>query len=153
WRVIEALSAVALPAGNDDMQSHERVLGLVVIEVHVLPPSLRMTLIAFLAESPAVGLVGAVAIQALGAQLLVLCNSGVTGVEVQLLVGAVEWEFEPLEMVEGRHFPDVVAVAVPAGGSQPAGVLVIRLVASGAILRNRLLQVAAAVAVATPDPR
>ena len=48
-RVIEALSCMALPARNDDMEPGERILRLIVVEAHVLPLGSGVALLALLA--------------------------------------------------------------------------------------------------------
>src|SRR5262249_8124076 len=69
----------------------------------------------------------------------------------QVGVGTFERELEFLRMIEVGDFPHVAVVAVRARRPQATGVLVIRLVAPDAILRDRVLQIAAAMTVAAAD--
>jgi len=150
-RIVEALTGMTLAATDDDMQAGERILRLIVIEVHFLPLGGRMALLALLAQRAAVRLVGAMAVAALRAQLLVLRHAGVAGVTVDVGVCAFEGEFETGEVIESRDAPDIVAMTVGTGGPHPACMLIVRLVTPGAILRYRILQVPAAMAVAAAD--
>lgn len=92
------------------------------------------------------------AIDALCAELLVFHHVAVAHVTIERGVGSQQREFESLQMVKARDSPDIAVVAVRALRPQPAHMFVIRLVATDAILRDRVLQIAAAVAVATADP-
>ena len=70
---------------------------------------------------------------------------------IQLLVGARERELEFLRVIEAGDFPHVAVVAIRARRSQATGMLVIRLVAADAILRDWILQISATVAIAAAD--
>lgn len=83
WRIVESLRRMALPAGHDDMQSRERILRLVVVEIHVFPFGRVVALLALLTQRPAMSIIGAVAVDALGAQLLIFHNAGMTHVAVE----------------------------------------------------------------------
>src|SRR6185312_5180677 len=88
WRVIEPLGCMTLPACDDDMQSGERILRLVVIEVHLLPLCSGMALLALLAQCAAMRLIGAMAIDALRAQFLIFGDAGMANVTVEVRVRA-----------------------------------------------------------------
>lgn len=150
-RIVESLSGMTLAAGHDDMQTHERVFRLIVIEIHLGPLRRGMALLALLAQRATVWLVGPVAVDAFGSELLVFDHARVAHMTVQVGVRAFERKLEALQMVEMGYPPGIAVVAVRAGGTQPAGVLVIRFVAADAILGYRVLQVAAAMTVATAD--
>src|SRR5882724_3649507 len=152
-RIIESLCRMALPARDDHVQSRERILRLIVIEAHVLPFRGRVALLALLAQRAAVRLIGAMTVDALRAEFLVLGNARMTHVTVEVRVRAFQGKLEARQVVETGDAPDIVAVTVGTRGSQPAGVLVIGLVAAGAILRYRVLQISTAVAVSAADTR
>ena len=151
--VVEFLRGVALPAGDDNMQSGQRILRLIVIEGHVLPFGRVVALLAFLAQRSAVGLVGTVAVDTLGAKLLILRDARVAYMAIELRVRANECELEFDQVIEVGDLPGVIAMTIGTSGSQPACVLVVRLMAPGAIFRYRVLQVPAAMAVTTADAR
>ena len=71
-RVIKPLRGVALTACHDHVQADQWVLRLVVIEVHFHPLRCRVALLALLAQCAAVRLVGPMAVDALGTELLSL---------------------------------------------------------------------------------
>ena len=87
------------------------------------------------------------AVDALGTELLFLRHGGVAGVAIELGMRPLEGEFETHQVVEVRHFPDVIAMTVATGGPEPAGMFIVGLVASRTIPGNRILEVATAVAV------
>ena len=153
WRLIEFLGRVALTAADDDVQPGEGILGLIVVEVDFFPLGRRVALLALLTERSAVRLISAVAIDALRAQLLVLRHGGVADVAIEFGVRALEGKLEAHEMVELGDPPDIIAMTVTAGWPQPADMLVVRLMATGAILGYRVLQITAAMAIATADAR
>ena len=134
---LEPLRGVALAAGDDDVQSEEREAAHVVIESHVLPIGLCVALLALLAEAAAVRLIGAMATRAVGAELLHLCDARMAGVAIELRVGSFKRKVESGGVIEARDLPQVVSVAVGAGGSEPSYVPVVRLVAAVAVLRDR----------------
>src|SRR5262249_34888705 len=150
---LEALRGVALAAGDGDVQSEEREAAHVVIESHVLPVGLRMALLALLAEAAAVGLIGPVAARTVGRELLRLGDARMAGVAIELGVSAFEREVEPGGVIEARNLPEVVPVAVGARGSEPSEVPVVRLVTAVAVLRDRIFEVAGAMAFLTADMR
>ena len=98
-------------------------------------------------------LIRAVAVDASRAQLLILRYGRVTGVAVELGVRACQGKLEAYEMVELGDPPEITAMTVPTGWPQSADMLVVRLMASGAILRYRIVQIPAAMTITTPDPR
>lgn len=110
-----------------------------------------MALLALLAQRAAMRLVGPMTVDAFSTQLLVLDHVGMAHVAIQFLVGALERELEFLGVIKASNRPHVAVVAVRACGSQTTGVLVIRLVATDAILRNRILQIAATVTISAAD--
>jgi hypothetical protein len=125
WRVIEPLGCMTLPARDDDMQSGERILRLIVIEVHVLPLCSGMALLALLAQGAAVRLIGAMTVDALRTQFLIFGDAGVAHVTVEVRVRAFECKLEACKMIETRDVPHVVSVAIGARGPEPAGMLVV----------------------------
>lgn len=151
-RIIEPLAGMALAAADDDVQSGQRILRLIVVEIDVLPLCGVVAPLALLAERAAMRLSGAVTVDALRTELLVLGHRGMTGVTIELRVRALEGKFEARQMVEVRDFPDIIAVTVAARRAQATDVFVIGLMATGAILRDRIVQIAAAMAVAAADP-
>lgn len=124
-RVIEPLGCMTLPACDDDVQSGERILRLIVIEVHVLPLCRGMALLALLAQRAAVRLIGAMTVDARGAQLLIFGDAGMTHVTVEVRMRAFECKLEACEMIETADVPHVASVAIGARGPEPAGVLVV----------------------------
>src|SRR5262249_29618058 len=96
-------------------------------------------------------LIRPVATDAVGSQLLTLRHCRVTGMAVEGGVRALEGKLEARQMIERTDFPHIVAMAVGAIRPQAAGVAVVAFVAAGAVLGNRLLQIAAAMAVAAAD--
>ncbi len=124
-RVVEPLGCMTLPARDDYMQSRERVLRLIVVEVHVLPLGSGVALLALLAQRAAVRLIGAMTVDALRAQLLIFGNAGVAHVTVEVRVRAFEGKLEARKMIESGDAPHVVPVAIGTRGSQPACVLVV----------------------------
>jgi hypothetical protein len=93
------------------------------------------------------------AIDALRAELLIFHDARMTYVAVEIRMRAFEGELEARQVIEIGDPPEVIAVAVAARRSQSAHVLVVRFVTAGAILRNRVFQVSAAMAVTAADPR
>src|SRR5579871_4918035 len=110
-----------------------------------------MALLALLTECSPVRLIRTMAVNTFRSQLLVFHDSCVADVAVEIRVSAFQREFEALQMVEIRDAPDVIVMAIRARGPEATGVLVIRLVTSDAILRYRVLQVPAAMTIATTD--
>lgn len=151
-RVGESLGRVALRAGHDHMETRQEVTRLVVVETHLRPVGGVVTLIALASKTASMRLVGSMAIDAVASQLLVTNRGRVTGVTVELAVRIIEPESEAPGVIELRHLPGIVSVAVGTLRSEPPGVAVVRPVASGAILGNRLLRIAAPMAIPTANP-
>ena len=124
-RVVEALCRMALPACDNDMQSGQRILGLIVVEAHFLPLRCGVALFALLAHRAAVRLIGTMTVDALRTQLLVLGNTRVAYVAVEIRVGTFQGKLEARKMIEVGDVPHIVPVAIGTGGPQPAGVLVV----------------------------
>ena len=148
---LEPLRGVALAAGDGDVQSEEREAAHVVIESHVLPIGLCVALLALLAEAAAVRLIGAMATRAVDTELLHLCDARMAGVAIELRVGSFKRKVESGGVIEARYLPQVVSVAVGAGGSEPSYVPVVGLVTAVAVLRDGILEVAGAMALLTAD--
>jgi hypothetical protein len=149
--LIEALSRMTLATAHDHVQPGQRIVRLVVIEADLLPLRSCMALLALLAQRAAVGLISPVAVDAFRAELLIFGDACMTGVAVQLRVSAFESKLEADEMVELSYAPHIVAVAVGARRSEASRMPVVRLVAARAITGYRILQIAAAVTIATAN--
>ncbi len=149
--LLEALRRVALAAGHGNVQAKEREGAHVVIESHVLPVGLRMALLALLAETASVRLIGPMAAGAVGRELLCLRHAGMTGVAIELRVRSFQRKVEPGCVIEARCFPGVVAVAVGALGPEPPHVPIVGFVAAVAVLRDGILEVAGAMAFLAAD--
>jgi hypothetical protein len=93
--------------------------------------------------------VGAMTAAAVGAELLFLHNTRVACVTVEPRMCTFERE-ERLVIVSGDA-PEVVAMTLAAGGAEPARVAIIRLVATGTVFRDRVVEIPAAVAVRAAD--
>jgi hypothetical protein len=132
-RFIESLRCVTLTATHDHMQSSERIVRLVVIEVHLLPLRGCMALLALLAQRPTVGFVRPMAIDALRPELLILRYTGMTGVAIEVCMRTIKSKLEAREMIKLRHAPYVVAVAVGTRRPEASRVHVVRLVAARTI--------------------
>ena len=93
--------------------------------------------------------VGAVAAAAVRPELLLFDDTRVARVTVEPGVRVLQGE-ERVVIVSG-DLPEVVTMTVAAGGAESAGVVIIRLVAAGAVFRERVFEVAAAMAVRATD--
>lgn len=142
---------MTLATGHNDMEPDQRVLRLIMIEVHVRPLSWGVALLALLAKHAAVRLVGSVAVDALGTQLLLLHHAGVAKVAIDVCVSAFERELESAGVIEARNLPPITVMTVRTRRSHATGMRVVRLVATNAIFRYRGLQIAATVAVVAAD--
>lgn len=151
--VTEPLRGVTLGAGRRDMQANQRISRLIVVEADLSPLRGAVAPLTLLAESPAVGLIGTVAVNACCAELLLLRDAGVAGVTVQLRVSALEHEVEALRVIESAHLPDIISMAVGASRPEPARVPVIGSMAALTVPGNRVVQVSGAVAVRASDVR
>ena len=118
--VVESLRRMTLAARDNHVQTHERILRLVVIEVHFHPLRGGVALFALLAQCATVRFVGPVAVDALRAQLLVFDDARVARVTVEICVRALEGKFEARKMIEIGDVPHIVPVAIRTRGSQPA---------------------------------
>jgi len=148
---LELLGQVTLPAGHHHVQPQQREAGQVVIERDIVPADLRVALLALLAERASVGLVGSMARGAIGGELLSFGHAGVARVAVETRVRRLQGKFEARQVIEMAHAPGVVGVAVGTLWAEPARMAVVGLVTAGAVLGDRVLQVAAAVAILTAD--
>ena len=128
------LCHVALAAGRRDVQAEKRIARQVVVEVDLRPPADGMTLVAGLFHRRAVGIVGAVAANALCPKLLHAHICGVTGMTLHLGVRSRE---RKLRMAVTGHPPEIVAVTIPAREAEAALMAVISPVAADAALLNR----------------
>jgi len=151
-RLIESLRGVTLAATNDDVQSGEGIFGLVMVEVDFRPFRRCVALLALLAECAAMWLSRAMAVDASGTQLLIFRHRSVAGVAIEPGVRPLEREFEACQVVEIGHPPELIAVTVTTGRSESADMLIVRFVAARAILGYGILEIAAAVTIATADP-
>src|ERR1700761_1842304 len=122
-----------------------------MVEVDLAPLGCRVALLAFLTEGASMGLVGAMAVEALSAQLLIFRDTRMACVTVEVGVSSLECEMEAREMVEVRDLPDIISMAVRADRAHTAGVTVIRLVATVAVFGDGVFQVAATVTVSTTE--
>ncbi len=101
--VSESLGGMTLAAGNHDMQPREGILRLIVIEPHFLPSGRVVALLALPAQRTSVRLVGAVAVDALRAEFLILHDTGMAYVTIESRVRALEAELEVRQVIEVGH--------------------------------------------------
>jgi len=119
-----------------------------VIEGDIAPPGDGMTSVASLLHGRAVRVVGAVAANAVCAELLSFHVRRVTGVTFDLCVRSSEWKFR---VVVGGHPPKIVPMTIPAGNAEAALVAIIGFMATDAAFRNGRMQVPAAVTIGAAD--
>ena len=105
------LCHVTLAAGCRDVQAEKRIARQVVVKGDLGPPADGMAPVAGLFHGGAVGVVGAVAANALCTELLRIHGSGVTGMTAHLGVRSREGE---CQMAIVGHSPEVSAVTIPA---------------------------------------
>lgn len=149
--LVEVLIRVALSACDGDVEPEEGIRRKIVIEVDFTPLRGRVTPLASLAERTAVRIIGTMTAYTALTELLFLHDTRVACVTVEAGVGACEWE--ELFVVVRCDSPQIVAVALAARRAHPTGVTVVRLVAAGAIFWNRVVEIAAAMAVGATDVR
>jgi len=147
--LLEVLCRVTLSARDGDVEPEEWVRREVVVEGHVTPFRGGVTGLAGSPQGAAMRVVGAMTAAAVRAEFLFLHDTRVACVTVESRVRAFERE-ERLVIVSGDP-PEVVAMTLAAGGAQPARVAIIRLVATGAVFRDRVVEIAGAVTVGAAD--
>ncbi len=150
-RIVESFRGVTLRARDDHMQTGQRVARLVMIEIDFRPLGSLMTPSALAAQAAAVRFVGPMAVQALASELLIRNRGCVAGVAIELRVGALEAETSLRGVIEIRHPPVLVSVAIAALLSEPGSVAVVRSMTAGAVFRHWILRVAATMAIPTSD--
>src|SRR5215472_16895278 len=117
-----------------------------MVELDVGPPAGGVvTLLAIAAEAAGMHVAAAVAADAFGAELLGGDRCRVALVAGHFLVPSEQRPVGIARVVEVRGFPLVTVVTIAAVTTQAAGVRVLRLVASRALARQLVLEVAAAV--------
>ncbi len=124
-----------------------------MIEGGELPAFGRVALLALRSQLPGVNITGAMTARAIGRELLGGDDRGMTDMTADVLVLAGQLPVAVLRVVEAGGLPLVIAVTMLALRSEAAGMGVLPLVAAEAVLRNLLLQVAAAMAVLTVEIR
>lgn len=148
-RISIRTACMALLAGHADMQADERELRQVVIKADVVVPTAFLVAgLALVPHRTGVCVVGGVATVAVPGHLLLLQDSRMAGVAVELLVGAAQPEFRlgMLFMVVVGHRPFLLAVAILAGRPEATGMPVGGGMTAAALLRQRCLEVAAPMA-------
>ncbi len=151
--LLEPLRRVTLTASDNHMESEQREAREVVIESYIVPPGLPVTLLALRAQCSAVRLVGPMAASAFGAELLILRDARMTSVAIEVRVRPLEREVKSCRVIEARHPPAIISVTVRTIRPKPSGVAVVCLVTTVAILRDGLLEIAAAVAILAAEAR
>lgn len=140
--------AVALLARDGDVQSKQRELGQVMIEVHDLLPSFRdVTLVAPNSEAACMYVACPMAAHAFRRQLVSAQRRCMTRMTVDLGVEAGKLPMAVARVIELHRFPFLRSVAMVALRCESSRMRVLALMAAGAILRQLVMQVAAAMAV------
>ena len=125
-----------------------------MVEAHPGPPTFRgVTLIASRAQLTHVNIAGAVAIGAVGRQLLRGYAGRVARVTIDFDVTTREFPVSVTVMVEVRRLPFLVTVTLAAVVAEASGMRVLPLVAADAFARNLVFQVSGAVTVLAVDAR
>lgn len=146
-RMIEGEGRVALRATHHAMQTQQRILGQVMIEYDIGAPGLlTMAGIAAGFELAAMRVIAAMTTGAVLGQLLARHRCGVTSVAIDLGMRTEQCKFVASGMIVTRHLPAIAAMAVGAIRAETAGVRVISLVTTAAVLWNLVPVVAAAMA-------
>lgn len=150
WRALECLGRMALRAAHQHVHAEQREIGQIVIETDVFAPSvIAVAGITRILERAAVRVFRGMASLAIGAQLL-LCDLGrMAGVAIEFCVCAQQFPLGLHEMIVLETTPAVVAVAARAILAEASCMRVVGAVATNALVRNFVLELAGLVATAT----
>jgi len=139
---LERRRHVAGVARDHDVQADEGEFGQVVVEHHVLAPTIdAMAGRAVGAKLAAVRVARAVAGAAVGAELLLRDHARVACIAIERLVAAHELELTVTQVIERGWLPGGCAVAFFAGGPETGCVGIVGSVAACAIAGQRVLHV------------
>ena len=151
--IVEALTQVTLRTADHHVQAGQRIVGQIVIEAYLLPARDGMTLLALSPELAAVRVSGPMAVCAGRAEVLFAGYCAVTGVTVDAGMGALQRVVETPSVIEVRHFPHIIPMAVITARAKAACMAVIGAVAAAAVLGKRCVQITAAMAGRAGDAR
>ena len=124
-----------------------------MIELKLASPSLlAVALLARIAELAAMRILGAVAIDALLAEFLRRYHGAVAGITIEFGMYALQLEVVSGRVIQARHVPEIIVVAIAAFSTEARRVRVVGAVTAVAILRNLVLIVTAAMTGGAIDP-
>ena len=150
----ERLAAMALRTTDDGVQSQQREVGQIVIELDAVRPTvLAVTVFATGRQLAAVRVLRVVAGGAVGAELLGIDGRGMAGVAVELGVCPEQGDFRLRGVVVIHRMPDLVAMALLAFATETASVSIIGAVATDTGDWQLALVIASPVAVRAVDLR
>lgn len=151
-RAFERLRGMALGAITDDVHSEQREFCQVMVEVDVFLPGYKtMTRLTARGQLAAVHVIPAMAAGTIERKFLSRRRGGVTRVAIDICVCAHERKFRS-GVIKAGGLPCLLAMAGGTLVAEPQGVGIIGAMASGAVARQRILQLARGMTARARNP-